>query len=145
MLTPLIEKVLRRTQMFLISKMSTNKFSVRILMCKLKLEKLQGHKVEPVILHNFGLVRWKPFWKSFYEHLLHLFYKLNETQGNRNLFLSKYFIEPIGYYGQNNIGSKLKKLWGSPRIRKKILESIFVYIVFLKPRFTVLKEKKKNW
>ena len=69
---------------------------------------------------------------------------MNETHGNINLFLSKYFIWPIGFNSQNSIGSKLRKLWGSPRIRKKILESIFVYIVFLKPHFTVLKEKKKK-
>ena len=74
----------------------------------------------------------------------HLFYKSNETHGNTNLFLTKYFIGPIGFYAQSSIGSKLRKLCGSPRIRKKILESFFVYIVFLKPHFTVLKEKRKK-
>jgi len=86
----------------------------------------------------------KRFWKSFYDHLLNSFYKLNETHGNTNLFLTKYFIGPIGFYSQNSIGSTLRKLCGSPRVRKKKFLSLFLFILcFWNPILQFWKKREK--
>ena len=86
----------------------------------------------------------KRFWKSFYDHLLNSFYKLNETHGNTNLFLTKYFIRPIGFYSQNSIGSTLIKLCGSPRVRKKNSWVFFCLYCAFETQFYSFERKEKK-
>ena len=66
-----------------------------------------------------------------------------KRMGIQICFFIKLFIGPIGFYGQKSTGPKLRKLGGSPQIINENLESIFVYIAFLKLYSTVLKAKKQ--
>ena len=76
-------------------------------------------------------------------HLFTFFIKTNETHGNINLFLSKYFIGPIGYYDQSSTGSNLRQLWENILIIKKIL-SLFLFILFFWNPILQFCRKRKN-
>ena len=51
---------------------------------------------------------------------------------------------PLDFTAKIALDLNLENFEEAHELEKKLLESIFVYIVFLKPHFTVLKEKKKK-